>query len=476
MARSDLVHPRAAASETAARTAPGTTTRTTTGRASAWAAIDFGTSNSAVALPGAGGAEAAAGVRLVELEPGFFTMPTAVFYRSDTPPGELEAERHYGRAAVAAYVDGQDGRLMRSMKSILGSTLLEQTTDIGGGRSVKYHDVVAGYLRHLRRRAEDAARAPIDRVVLGRPVFFVDDDAPRDAAAQAALERAARQVGFAEVHFQYEPIAAALDLESRATREQLVLVADIGGGTSDFSLIRIGPGRRGRLDRRDDILANHGVHVAGTDFDRRVELAAILPLAGYRTLRPVASKHAGEAPREVPSGIYFDLATWHLINTLYSPARVAEIRSMKSWYADPRHHQRLLAVLMRRLGHALAAAAEAAKIEVAEAGQARIDLDAWETGLAARFDEVAAASSLQSDFEQIVAAAHEALRQAGVTAEAVDALYFTGGSTGLAPLVERIAAGFSRAERVRGDRFSSVAQGLGWHARALFGVGAGSAG
>jgi hypothetical chaperone protein len=437
-----------------------------------YAAIDFGTSNSAVALPPAtgAGADASAAVQLVELEPGYTTMPTAVFYRADTPPAEREAERHYGRAAVAAYVDGQDGRLMRSMKSILGSTLLEQSTDVGGGRSVRYHEVVSGYLRHLRRRAEEQARAPIERVVLGRPVFFVDDDAARDSQAQAALERAARQVGFAEVHFQYEPIAAALDLESRATREQLVLVADIGGGTSDFSLIRIGPARRGRLDRRDDILGNHGVHVAGTDFDRRVELASILPLAGYGARRPPDPKRPDEPTREVPSGIYFDLATWHLINTLYNPARLAELRSMRAWYAETRHYQRLLAVLTRRLGHALAAAAEAAKIAVAESGATCIDLDVWEPALQASFDEAAAAAVLGSDIERIVQAAHETLRLAGTSADAVDALYFTGGSTGLTPLVDRIAAGFSRAERARGERFSSVAQGLGWHARALFGA------
>ena len=438
--------------------------------ANGFVAIDFGTSNSAVALPVLSAPDGASLVRLVELEPGFVTMPTAVFYRADTPPSALEAERHYGRAAVAAYVDGQDGRLMRSMKSILGSTLLEQSTDIGGGRSVRYRDVVAGYLRHLRAMAEAAASGPIERVVLGRPVFFVDDDPARDAAARAALEGAARQVGFGEVHFQYEPIAAALDLESRASEEQLVLVADIGGGTSDFSLVRIGPARRGRLDRRDDILGNHGVHVAGTDFDRRVELASILPLAGYGTRRPPDPRRAGELPPEVPSGIYFDLATWHLINTVYQPARLAELRSMKAWYADPRHHRRLLEVLTRRLGHALAAAAEAAKIEVAERGATAIDLDLWEDGLEAGFDEAGAASALGSDFEQIEAAAMETLRQAGLAAEAVDAIYFTGGSTGLAPLVERIAAGFSRAARVRGDRFSSVAQGLGWHARALFGA------
>jgi len=441
-----------------------------------FAAIDFGTSNSAVALPLAPrNGEGPRGVRLIELERGFPTMPTAVFYRADTPSHLFEAERLYGRAAVAAYVEGIDGRLMRSMKSILGSTLLDQSTDVGGGRAVRYRDVVVGYLRHLKARAEADGGVPLSRVVLGRPVFFVDDEPARDAQAQAALEAAARQVGFSEVHFQYEPIAAALDHESKIDREQLVLVADIGGGTSDFSLVRVGPARRGRIDRRDDILGNHGVHVAGTDFDRHVELAAILPLLGYGARRPLPKSRPGEGPthfehsaREVPAGIYFDLATWHLINTVYAPARIAELRSMKGWYAEPRHHARLMTTLNDRLGHALAGAAEAAKIAVASTGQATIDLTLLEPALASAFDEAGAARALTPDIGRIVEAAVETLRQAGVAAEAVDALYFTGGSTGLAPLVERIAAVCPGAEQVRGDRFASVAQGLGLHARAVF--------
>ncbi len=425
-------------------------------------AIDFGTSNSAVALPQADG------VRLVALEGGLPTMPTAVFYRADTPTQQFEAERLYGRAAIAAYVEGIDGRLMRSMKSILGSSLLDQGTDIGAGRAVRYRDVVVGYLRHLKHCAEQEAGRSLPRVVLGRPVFFVDDDAQRDAQAQAALEAAARSVGFTEVEFQYEPIAAALDYEARAPREQLVLVADIGGGTSDFSLVRVGPSRRGRLQRRDDILASHGVHLAGTDFDRHVELAAILPLLGYRTLRPAKP---GESPREVPSGAYFDLATWHLINTVYAPARIAELRSMKDWYVDARHHRRLMTTVQERLGHALAGAAEQAKIDVAQQGSAQIDLSVLEAALATTLAETQAAAAIESDLERIVQAAQETARMAGVAPDAIDALYFTGGSTGLTPLVDRIAAGFAAAERVRGDRFASVAQGLGQHARVVFGAG-----
>jgi hypothetical chaperone protein len=427
-----------------------------------FAAIDFGTSNSAIALP-----EGARGVRLVELEPGHPTMPTAVFYRADGSHAHAEPERLYGRAAVAAYVEGIDGRLMRSMKSILGSDLVTQSTDVGGGRGVRYVDIIAGYLRHLKRMAEAAAGTPLQRVVLGRPVFFVDGEPERDAQAQAALEAAARQVGFTDVRFQYEPIAAALDHESTVDHEQLVLVADIGGGTSDFSLVRVGPARRGRPDRRDDILANHGVHIAGTDFDRHVELAAILPLLGYRSFGP---PQGGQPGREVPSSVYFDLATWHLINTVYAPARLAELRRMKAWYSDPAHHERLMTVLHDRLGHALAAAAEAAKIDVATSGGAHIDLDVVEPALVASLSEAQAAASIEADLARIVAAAQQTARMAGVLPEAVEVLYFTGGSTGLTPLVDRIAAGFPRARRVRGDRFASVAQGLGLHARAVFGA------
>lgn len=424
------------------------------------AAIDFGTSNSALAMT-VGHQK----VELVALEAGWTTMPTAVFYRADPDLPGADPVALFGRAALAAYVEGHEGRLMRSMKSILGSTLVDQATDVGAGRSVRYLDVIAGYLRHLRQIAERRAGAPVRRVVLGRPVFFVDDDAGRDAQAAAALTAAARQVGFDEVGFQYEPIAAAFAYEAGVTAETLVLVVDIGGGTSDFSLLRVGPRRRARLERQDDILANHGVHVAGTDFDRRLELAAILPLAGLGALGPAAP---GQAAREVPSGLYHDLATWHLINTCYTPSRVAEWRRMRGWFAEPALHRRLMRVLDGRLGHGLAAAAEQAKIDVALQGRAEIDLGSLERGLASRLDSGPAAAAIDGDLDRIVAAAVQTVRLAGVPAKDVQALYFTGGSTGLAPLVERIGAAFPNAEPVRGDRFASVATGLGLHAQRLF--------
>ena len=426
-----------------------------------YCAIDFGTSNSAIALP-AGGDR----VKLVAVEAGLPTMPTAVFYTLDGCGPADEPRRLYGRAAMAAYIEGVDGRLMRSMKSVLGSSLVDQGTDVGGGHSVKFIEVIAGYLRHLKSLAEVEAGRPLKRAVLGRPVFFVDGDPERDAQAQAALEAAARQVGFSEVSFQFEPIAAALDYEASTEHEQLVLVADIGGGTSDFSLVRVGPQRRQRVDRGDDILASHGVHVAGTDFDRHVELAAILPLAGFRARGPAP------AEREVPSKVYFDLATWHLVNTVYTPARVAELRRMKSFYADVQLHARLMTIIDERLGHGLMALAEDAKIAVAEGRAANINLDSMAYGLHTTLGEAEAMGAIEADLERIVQAGVETVRQAGVSPDQVEAVYLTGGSTGLAPLAQRIAAPFSRARTVRGDRLASVAQGLGLHAQRVFGPSA----
>ncbi|MDP1791945.1 MAG: Hsp70 family protein [Methylibium sp.] len=427
-----------------------------------YCAIDFGTSNSAIAIPAGHGSS-----RLVELEAGEHTMPTAVFYFAEHEPLAPGAEppRAFGRAAIAAYVDGYEGRLMRSMKSILGSSLVEQTTDVGGGHAVKFLDVITGYLRHLRHAAEAALGAPITHAVLGRPVFFVDGDAQRDAQAQASLEAAARAVGLREVVFQYEPIAAAFDYEQQATHEQCVLVADIGGGTSDFSVVRVGPDRRGRTERKDDILASHGVHIAGTDFDRRIELTGILRELGYGAFGPA---RGDQPPREVPSAVYFDLATWHLINTVYQPARVAELKNMAAFYADPRHHRRLLRTVSERLGHELLARAEAAKIAVAEGGDTQIELGLVERELSVPLGSPQAAAAIDSDVERIVEAARLTVKQAGLSAASVDALYFTGGSTGLRLLTDRLAAAFPGARAVRGDRLASVATGLGLHAQRWF--------
>ena len=174
--------------------------------------IDFGTSNSAIAW-----AQPQGTAQLIALEGKALAMPTAVFYNAE------DGTTHFGRDAIGHYLEGTEGRLMRSLKSLLGSPLLMETTQIGH-QQISFQDIIGTFLTTLRERATGALGFAPTRVVMGRPVHFVDDDPERDAQAEASLRQAAQAVGFEEVSFQLEPIAAALDYERRLTKDSTVLV------------------------------------------------------------------------------------------------------------------------------------------------------------------------------------------------------------------------------------------------------------
>ncbi|MGZ5179950.1 MAG: Hsp70 family protein [Ramlibacter sp.] len=408
--------------------------------------IDFGTSNSAVAVVGGDGA-----ARLVPLEGGATTLPTAIFFNAE------DRSVHYGRDAMALYLAGVDGRLMRSLKSLLGSSLMREQTAIGWG-SMGFQDIVSRFLAELAERARAQVGALAPRVLVGRPVHFVDESPERDRQAQESLRQAALAAGFADVGFELEPIAAAFDYERRLDREAVVLIVDVGGGTSDFTVVRLGPGRFGRAGREDDILATTGVHIGGTDFDRKLNLAQVMPLLGLG--------HAGPDGRPVPSSIFVELATWHLINFQYSPRRLAEAQALRTNYADPGLHRRLLAVLQQRLGHRLASEVELAKIRCSEQdAAARIDLGAVESGLEAVLAPQAMAAQLADLLGQVVDCAEACVRQAGLGPGQLDAVYLTGGSSALATLQARLRERFPGVPLVEGDLFGGVAAGLAYAAQ-----------
>jgi len=408
--------------------------------------IDFGTSNSAVAVVGGDGA-----ARLVPLEGGATTLPTAIFFNAE------DRSVHFGRDAMALYLAGVDGRLMRSLKSLLGSSLMREQTAIGWG-SMGFQDIVSRFLAELAERARAQVGALAPRVLVGRPVHFVDDSPERDRQAQESLRQAALAAGFADVGFELEPIAAAFDYERRLDREAMVLIVDVGGGTSDFTVVRLGPKRFRRAGREDDILATTGVHIGGTDFDRKLNLAQVMPLLGLG--------HAGADGRPVPSSIFVELATWHLINFQYSPRRLAEAQALRTNYADQGLHRRLLAVLQQRLGHRLASEVELAKIRCSEQdAAARIDLGAVEAGLEAVLAPQAMAGQLADLLGLVVDCAEACVRQAGLGAGQLDAVYLTGGSSALATLQARLRERFSGVPLVEGDLFGGVAAGLAYAAQ-----------
>ncbi|MGJ7916723.1 Hsp70 family protein [Massilia sp. LXY-6] len=411
--------------------------------------VDFGTSNSTVGWVRPGHPS------LLALEDGKATLPSVVFFNAD------DEQVRYGRAALADYLEGYEGRLMRSLKSLLGTSLMDGQTEVGG-RALPFRQLLAHFIGELRRRAQQQAGREFTSAVFGRPVFFVDDDPQADRLAEDTLAEIARAAGFREIGFQYEPIAAAFDYESRIEKEELVLIADIGGGTSDFSLVRLGPDRTRRIERREDILATGGVHIGGTDFDKYLSLASVMPLLGY------GSALVSGAP--VPSSYYFNLATWHTINQAYTRKSIAQLDDLARDAAEPAKLGRLRRLIDERAGHWLAMRVEEAKIGLSGTPLVELDLDRLSPPQQLEVERAVFEAAIGGLVDQVGATVQRLLGEAGVAAEQVDTVFFTGGSSGVAALRERIAAIVPQARRVEGDLFGSIGAGLAIDAARKFGV------
>lgn len=410
--------------------------------------LDFGTSNTTLGLATAGRPS------LLPLEGAHRTIPSAIFFR----PGH---EAVIGRAAISAYVEGEPGRLMRSLKSVLGSSLIEESTPVGRER-LRFREVIARYLAAVKSRAEAAGGIELDTVVHGRPVHFVDGDEAGDRKAEDTLRAIAGEVGFRHVRFQYEPIAAALDYEQSVESEEIALIADIGGGTSDFSIVRLSPERHRRADRAEDILANDGVRIGGTDFDRQLSLGTVMPLMGLGS--PMK-----RADLLVPNGYFHDLATWSSINRLYDRKVFRELEEVARDAARPELIDRLRTVVEAERGHALAMAVEGAKIAASDSDDGRIDLDWVEAGLVVAVDRAGLARQTGTLAERVAERIGRCLAQAGLTAAGIDAIFLTGGSTGLPHVRAALCSCVPEARVVDGDTFGSVGVGLAIEAARQFG-------
>lgn len=412
--------------------------------------LDFGTSNSSVGICDA------SGPHLLPLQRGATSVPTALFFSFE---GDTT---RFGHEALDYYFAHEPGRYMRAIKSVLGTELFGETTKIKQ-RNYTFGEIVAEFLQFLRAAAGESLRAPPTRVVLGRPAFFVDDNSKADAAAERQLEAAAQAAGFTEIAFQFEPIAAALDYEQSVTAEEIALVADIGGGTSDFSVVRVSAERARRSDRREDILGFTGVHIGGTDFDRQLAMASVMPSLGLRS--PLRRKGL-----EVPSWYFADLATWHRINFLYEPKVLTELRGVLRDSRQPEKIRRLLRVLEQRKGHELLAAVEVAKIALSDAAETTLELDEDVADLSLTITRAKLETAVADSLRRIRTRIDYVLRMAALTPDAVSAVFLTGGATRMPSVRRTIAAAVPTARIIEGDAFGSVATGLALDAARRFGA------
>ena len=410
--------------------------------------IDFGTSNSTVGWlrPGV--------ETLIALEDDKITLPSVVFFNIE------ERRPVYGRLALHEYLEGYEGRLMRSLKSLLGSKLIKHDTSVLG-TAMPFKDLLGLFIAQLKKRAEATAGREFEEVVLGRPVYFVDDDPLADQEAENTLTDVARAIGFKEVSFQYEPIAAAFDYESTIEREELVLIVDIGGGTSDFSLVRLSPERRGMDNRQDDILATGGVHVGGTDFDKQLSLQGVMPLFGYGSRM--------KSGAYMPTSHHMNLATWHTINSVYAQKTQIALNSMRYDIVDTGGIDRLFKLIEQRAGHWLAMEIEETKIALTHNDSRHLLLDRVEPGLSVDLSRAMFEASIDNQLERIRNSVTNLLTSAGVGVEQVDTVFFTGGSSGIPALRQSVSAMLPNANHVEGNIFGSIGSGLAIEAKKRYG-------
>jgi hypothetical chaperone protein len=423
--------------------------------------IDFGTTNSSIALARASGA--------VELVSFPMAMGVTESFRSVL---YLEQRKHAGRtqikgftgpAAIEQYLEAENkGRLIQSLKSYLTSRTLTGTEVFGRRYSVE--DLISRILTDLRLSAERQFDQPIRHATVGRPVRFVGAESTEDDDfAVERLRQAFLHAGFESVEFEMEPIAAAYAYESTLDHDELILIGDFGGGTSDFSLLHVGPGVRGRGRTAKDLLGNSGLGLAGDSFDARIVRKLVSPALGSdsfeRSYAQAADRPASIIPA-VPAWIYANLERWHYLSFLKT-RNVAEIlKSARARAQEPEKIAALINLIEEDLGYQLHQAVQRVKMDLSHDEFAEFRFRDGSMDIVATVTRADFEGWIADDLRSIERCVDALLVTSNIAPHEVDRVFLTGG-TSFVPAVRRIFEARFTASRVRtGNEFTSVARGL----------------
>jgi len=419
--------------------------------------LDFGTTNSALALATPDGAVLATfqdGNRQTT------TFRSVLYFDPEDLTPTRKPRAVAGPEAIRGYVQaGTRGRLIQSLKSFLASPRFGQTTIFTARYTLE--DLIATIIRQLKEAAEAQFGTLGPHVVVGRPAHFsgAEDDAG-DARALQRLRTAIEQAGFRQVEFVLEPVAAAYQYEQQLDHDELVLIADFGGGTSDFSLIQLGPAARRRGQRANDILGTDGVALAGDTFDSRLVRHLVAPPLGFRSqYRSMFDKIL-----PVPAWLYEHLERWHYLSFLKTPRTLETLRQLCFQALEPQKLAALRHVVEADLGYALFQAVEGAKCALSAQEASALVFDEPPAVIRAPVQREAFEGWIQPDIEALAHCVHRLLSRCSVAAHDVDSVFLTGGSS-FVPVVRRFFAQHFGAPRLRsGDELTAVAQGLALHA------------
>jgi hypothetical chaperone protein len=416
--------------------------------------LDFGTTNTSIAV-----ATGAGQVKLARFGP-----PDALTesFRSLLYLERLRAAHRStikswsGPEGIQRYLEADDkGRLIQSLKSFLASRSL-QTTEIFG-RSFSLESLVAKLLHDVRVQAEKQWGSAVRSAVVGRPVRFVGAESPEDDGyATTRLEKAFSEAGFEQVSFEYEPVAAAYYYESTLEHNELILIGDFGGGTSDFSLLRVGPSmRKGNGDKSRQVLGNAGVGLAGDAFDAKIIRHLISPALGAGTCL-----RSGHKLLPVPQWVYFKLERWHHLSFLRAQETLNLLQSVERQAVEPEKLKALLYLVKHDLGFQLHRAVQRTKSTLSQQECSKFRFVDGSLELQAEVTRSEFEGWIAPELGEIEGCVDSLLHRTGIDAREVNMVFLTGGSS-FVPAVRRIFETRFGASKIRtGGEFTSVAHGL----------------
>jgi len=416
--------------------------------------LDFGTTNSALSVNSGGSTE------VIDIDPHNLTektMRSVIFV-------DQENDVFLGQEAIMQYIEqGGQGRFLQSIKTFLPSAAFEYT--MINGKRYELEDVIALVLKTVKQRGEAFVGHDVTDVVMGRPVVF-SEDRNKDILAEGRLKRAAEIAGFKHVAFQMEPVAAALTFENSLDKgdEKIVLIGDFGGGTSDFTVIRLTGGKSKQPDRIQDVLALGGVSIAGDAFDSRLMWEKVAKYFG----RNVRYKSMMGHWLDMPHPISFKLINWHLIPQLRTNSIKETLQGIKITADDPVAITNLQNLIEDNNGFMLFQAIEKAKIDLSSYDKSMVFFR--EQGLEIReaVERLEFEAAIRDHRAKIATCIDETVKKAGLTAKDIDVIFTTGGTSHIPCIKDLFVQRFGLQKMQHRDAFTSVAYGLGLSASMFF--------
>src|SRR5450755_3336805 len=415
--------------------------------------IDFGTTNSSIAR-----ADRSGEVQLANF-PYLGALTDAyrsLLYLQQAKEGGVNKLKSWtGPEAIEQYLSAETkGRLIQSLKSFLSSRNLHSTEIFGRRHTLE--DLIARILRDLRKKAERQFGVSIRSAVVGRPVHFVGaENQEDDIYAEGRLRSAFDSTGYESVEFEMEPVAAAHYYESTLDHDELILIGDFGGGTSDFSLVHVGPTVRQRGRASSDIVGNAGVGIAGDAFDAKIIRHLVSPALGagsqLRSLDKILT---------VPNWVYIRLERWHHLSLLRAKDVLDMLKSVHAQSLEPEKIEALIHFIKEDLGFQLHRAVQKVKCDLSNLPATRFRFSDGFVDLATVVERVSFEDWISEELGQIAGCVDSLLSASGVHPKDVDMVFLTGGSS-FVPAVRKIFEARFGEKRIRGgNEFTSVARGL----------------